>query len=176
MKDRKHTARQIGRKGEVTMKARRVVLLLLGVVLSTSLGCMAIIHQRYHAPRYSPHARPFPRYYCYDCHAYEYFEPYYDFCVRYGFAFRWDDCRSCRSYYEKHYVKIRKRYPRKHVYKYKSDYRKDRRYRVPTDYDVWKKKNIKKKERTVKQKERGTEPSEKKKTIKKVKKKPRKKE
>jgi hypothetical protein len=62
------------------------------------------------------------------------------------------------------------------VYEYKSDYRKDRRYRVPTDYEVWTKKNIKKKERTVKQKEKRTEPSEKKKTIKKIEKKPRKKE
>ena len=155
------------------MKAKRFVLLLLGVVLSTSLGCMAIIHHRHYTPRYNAHARPFPKYYCYDCHGYDYFEPYYDFCVHYGFVFRWDQCRSCRSYYERHYVKIRKAHPRKRVYKYKRDYTRDRRYREPADYDVWKQKNVKKKERKVEKvekKERSKkESSEKKKeTTKKV--------
>jgi len=140
------------------MKAKRFFYLVMLLVVSASVGCVAIIHHRYYVPRYAVHARPVPDYFCYDCHGYDYFDPYYDFCVRYGFVFRWDECYSCRTYYRKHYVKIRRAHPRSRLYKYKRDYRKERRYRDPVDYEVWREKNVKKKDRKIEKKTRSKKP------------------
>jgi len=109
-------------------------------------GCVAYVHttlpividtEGYHGHR-GYYARPHPQYYCYDCHGYAYFDPYYDYCVHYGFRFRWDSYPSVRRYYREHYPMIVKKTPHYGEYKYKPEYRGDRRYQKPSDYETWK--------------------------------------
>jgi hypothetical protein len=127
-------------------KARGVRLLpyalLFAVVAAVPLvsGCIAHVHTRFpvvfHA-RYHNY-RPHPRYYCYDCHGYRYFDPYYDFCDHFGFRFRWDRYSSLRDYHRRHYRRIRRVTPHFGEYKYKPDYRRHPMYKRPLDYEKWK--------------------------------------
>ncbi|UCF78194.1 MAG: hypothetical protein JSW03_08795 [Candidatus Eiseniibacteriota bacterium] len=128
-------------------KARRLRLLPYALLfasvaaLPVLTGCVAHVHARFplffHAHRYSP--RPHPQYYCYDCHGYTYFDPYYDFCAHYGFRIRWDRYSSLRHYHERYYPRIRRATPHFGEYKYKPDYRKSPQYKKPVDYGTWKK-------------------------------------
>lgn len=87
--------------------------------------------------RYSPSSRPDPSYFCYDCHGYRYFDPYYDFCVRQGFRYRWTEHPQAMTVYRNRYVQIREAHPDYGRYRYQAGYRSRDRYRSPRDYDSW---------------------------------------
>ena len=88
--------------------------------------------------RYSSERRPDPTYYCYDCHGYRYFDPYYDWCSGYGFRYRWDRHPRAISVYRKRYLGIRRANRDFGRYTYPEDYRVRTRYREPRDYESWK--------------------------------------
>ncbi|MCX5800243.1 MAG: hypothetical protein NTX17_02505 [Candidatus Eisenbacteria bacterium] len=125
-------------------------LLIAVAALPFLAGCIAYLHTSlpivietgghhgYYGDRgYS--ARPHPQYYCYDCHGYTYFDPYYDYCVQYGFRFRWSDYPSAGRYYRQHYPVIVQKTPHFGEYKYKPDYRTSSKYERPPDYEALKK-------------------------------------
>jgi hypothetical protein len=134
------------------------LLLVAGAALPLLGGCIAYVHtslpilidtEGYHGYHgyhgndgyhgyHGYYARPHPQYYCYDCHGYTYFDPYYDYCVYYGFRFTWDSYPSLTRYYREHYPVIVKKTPHYSEYKYKPDYRRDPRYEKPSDYQTWK--------------------------------------
>lgn len=124
-----------------------LALLFLAVALPLIGGCVAYIHStlpivigtgdHYGHPAY--YGRPSPQYYCYDCHGYTYFDPYYDFCTYYGFRFQWDTHPSVTRYYREHYDVIHRDTPHFAEYKYKPDYRREFQYSRPPDYQTWKK-------------------------------------
>jgi len=122
-----------------------LVLLVLVVALPLIGGCVAYLHttlpivvggDHYGHPAY--YGRPSPQYYCYDCHGYTYFDPYYDYCVYYGFRFSWNNYPSVTRYYREHYDVIHRDTPHFGEYKYKPDYRRDYQYSRPPDYQTWK--------------------------------------
>ncbi|MFH0778245.1 MAG: hypothetical protein V2A71_06390 [Candidatus Eisenbacteria bacterium] len=127
------------------MKRNRLPYVLLFVLLGTVpfvWGCVA--HFRADFPfvirgSYYHHARPHPHYYCYDCHGYRYFDPYYDFCANYGFRMRWDRYPSLWTYYERHHVTIERERSYFSRYKYKPGYKSLPLYKRPTDYRKWEK-------------------------------------
>ncbi|KPJ59257.1 MAG: hypothetical protein AMJ46_11840 [Latescibacteria bacterium DG_63] len=128
-------------------KARRIRLLPYTLLfasiaaLPVLCGCVAHVHTRFpfyfHAHDY--HYRPHPKYFCYDCHGYRYFDPYYDYCAHFGFRMRWDRYSSLRSYHRRYLPRIRRITPHFGEYKYKPGYRKDAQYKSPVDYNRWKK-------------------------------------
>jgi hypothetical protein len=131
-------------------KLGKLPFVLLLVTVAAVLfpgGCVAYAHATLsivvdtegYRGHHGYYARPHPQYYCYDCHGYSYFDPYYDYCVYYGFRFRWDSYPSMRRYYREHYPVIVKRTPHYGEYEYKPDYRRDSRYGKPPDYETWKK-------------------------------------
>src|SRR5262245_58672621 len=75
------------------------------------------------AGRYSMESRPDGSYYCYDCHGYRFFDPYYDYCSYYGFRYRWDDYPRATALYRQRYVRIRQAHPEYGRYRYQEDYR-----------------------------------------------------
>jgi hypothetical protein len=87
---------------------------------------------------YSAERRPDPSYYCYDCHGYRYFDPYYDWCNGYGFRYRWDRHPNAVSVYRKRYLGIRRANRDFGRYTYPEDYRVRPSYRAPRDYESWK--------------------------------------
>jgi hypothetical protein len=88
--------------------------------------------------RYSAVSRPHASYYCYDCHGYRYFDPYYDWCARYGFRYGWSAHPQVVHLYRQRYVRIREAHPEYGRYRYKPGYRSSTRYRDERDYDSWK--------------------------------------
>ena len=124
-----------------------VLLLVAGAALPFLASCIAYVHTTLpivvgsggHDGHHGYYARPHSQYYCYDCHGYTYFDPYYDYCIHYGFRFRWDSYPSLRRYHREHYPVIVKKTPHYGEYKYKPDYRRDRRYQKPPDFETWKK-------------------------------------
>jgi len=86
--------------------------------------------------RYSASSRPDASYFCYDCHGYRYFDPYYDYCDSRGFRYRWSEHPRSMIVYRERYVRIKEAHPDFGRYRYKSDYRKADRYREPPDYQV----------------------------------------
>jgi hypothetical protein len=89
------------------------------------------------AGRYSMDSRPEGSYYCYDCHGYRFFDPYYDYCSYNGFRYRWDDHPRAAALYRQRYVRIRQAHPEYGRYRYHEDYRASDRYREPASYDEW---------------------------------------
>lgn len=87
--------------------------------------------------RYSSATRPDATYYCYDCHGYRYFDPYYDWCARYGFLYRWNDHPRTTAVYRQRYVRIKESHPDYGRYRYRAGYRGDARYRESRDYETW---------------------------------------
>ena len=85
-----------------------------------------------------PAGRPHPSYYCYDCHGYRYFDPYYDWCVGYGFRYRWSAYPEVNDLYRARYLRIRESHPEYGRYRYRAGYREARRYREPASYEAWK--------------------------------------
>ena len=84
---------------------------------------------------YSSSSRPHPSYYCYDCHGYRYFDPYYDYCVSNGFRYRWNEQPRVVSMYRERYVRIREYHPDYGRYRYSPDYRSSTRYREGRRYE-----------------------------------------
>src|SRR5213594_1513477 len=89
--------------------------------------------------RYSADSRPDPSYYCYDCHGYRFFDPYYDWCVYHGFRYRWEEYPWVVGLYRERYLRIRERHPDYGRYRYRQDYRLAPRYREGADYESWRK-------------------------------------
>ena len=87
--------------------------------------------------RYSTASRPDPSYFCYDCHGYRYFDPYYDYCTSYGFRYRWVEHPRAAVIYRDRYVRIKEGHPDYGRYRYREGYRAAQRYREPQDYQRW---------------------------------------
>ena len=87
--------------------------------------------------RYSTASRPHASYFCYDCHGYRYFDPYYDYCANYGFRYRWSAHPQAVTLYRDRYVRIKESHPDYGRYRYREGYRAAPRYREPQDYEVW---------------------------------------
>jgi hypothetical protein len=87
--------------------------------------------------RYSVASRPHASYYCYDCHGYRFFDPYYDWCTYYGFRYRWEAHPRVTQIYRERYVRIRESHPEYGRYQYRGDYRASLRYREARDYERW---------------------------------------
>jgi hypothetical protein len=88
-------------------------------------------------PRYSTSSRPDASYFCYDCHGYRYFDPYYDYCNGNGFRYRWADHPRAMIVYRDRYVRIKDAHPDYGRYQYRSGYKSAERYRDPRDYESW---------------------------------------
>ena len=99
-----------------------------------SLGGCVYYGSMVHA-NYSRSSRPHASYYCYDCHGYRYFDPYYDYCVSYGYRYRWTDHPRVISLYRERYVRIRENHPDYGRYRYAPDYRASSRYREERRYE-----------------------------------------
>ena len=87
--------------------------------------------------RYSTDSRPDASYFCYDCHGFRYFDPYYDYCVRYGFQYRWARHPQVVTIYRDRYVGIKESHPDYGRYRYRDGYRAEPRYHEPKDYEAW---------------------------------------
>jgi hypothetical protein len=87
--------------------------------------------------RYSTSSRPDASYFCYDCHGYRYFDPYYDYCAGYGFQYRWARHPQVIAIYRERYVRIKENHPDYGRYRYRDGYRAAPRYREPRDYEAW---------------------------------------
>jgi len=87
--------------------------------------------------RYSAASRPDASYFCYDCHGYRYFDPYYDYCDGRGFRYRWADHPRAMIVYRDRYVRIKEAHPDYGRYQYRSGYKSAERYREPRDYESW---------------------------------------
>ncbi|OGF13711.1 MAG: hypothetical protein A2W00_03545 [Candidatus Eisenbacteria bacterium RBG_16_71_46] len=86
---------------------------------------------------YSASSRPDASYYCYDCHGYRYFDPYYDWCAGLGFRYGWSSHPRVIAIYRQRYVGIREKHPEYGRYRYPRNYRRWDTYRKPQDYDGW---------------------------------------
>lgn len=127
---------------------RVLLLVACAAALPALVGCVAYVHGGFPivVGRPSPyyydydayyHPRPHSSYYCYDCHGYSYFDPYYDYCMHFGFRIDWGHHTPLWRYYNRHHDTIVRKigYPR---YRYKYDYREGPRYRSPLSYEKWK--------------------------------------
>jgi len=107
-------------------------------VLATLSGCAVLIETRYPVvERYDVAARPAQSYYCYDCHGYRYFDPYYDWCAARGFRYEWSRHPEAVAAYRERYVRIKEQNPSYGRYRYSAGYRGARRYQEPRDYEAW---------------------------------------
>ena len=140
LRDCPASRRRLGKLHFILLPAAVAALAFLG-------GCIAYVHTSlpividtgWHSGHHPYQARPHPQYYCYDCHGYTYFDPYYDYCVSYGFRFNWNAHPSVRRYYRERHSILVKNTPRFGEYKYKPDYRSNSKYNRPPDYQTWKK-------------------------------------
>lgn len=107
-----------------------------GVVLALA-GCGYGYRTTAVQARYSTDSRPDASYFCYDCHGYRYFDPYYDYCSNYGFKYRWADHPRSMVVYRDRYVRIKENHPDYGRYRYREGYRATTRYREPVDYEGW---------------------------------------
>ena len=117
------------------LRTRRVAA---AAVLFALAGCTAGIRYAAVDAHDAVLARPHPSYYCYDCHANRYFDPYYDCCAGYGFRYRWSGHPEVTRLYRARYLEIRERHPEYGRYRYRAGYRENRRYRHPPSYEGWK--------------------------------------
>jgi hypothetical protein len=88
-------------------------------------------------PRYSAASRPDGSYFCYDCHGYRYFDPYYDYCAGHGFRYHWADHPGAMAVYRDRYVRIKEAHPDYGRYSYRAGYRSETSYQEPRDYEQW---------------------------------------
>jgi len=100
-------------------------------------GCTAGVQMATVDARPASSGRPHPSYYCYDCHGYRYFDPYYDWCAGYGFRYGWRRHPEVLDLYRVRYLGIRESHPEYGRYRYRAGYRQDRRYREPRSYEAW---------------------------------------
>ena len=99
-------------------------------------GCVYVARPP-RAPLFAVSSRPVASYYCADCHGLRYFDPYYDWCVGYGFRYRWSRHPEAIERYRERYVGIKELHPEFGRYRYSGGYRESRRYREPEDYERW---------------------------------------
>lgn len=100
-------------------------------------GCVYGYRTMFVESRYSSASRPDATYFCYDCHGYRFFDPYYDWCVAYGFRYRWPAHPQVMSLYRERYVRIREQHPEYGRYRYRPGYKSSTRYRESRDYEAW---------------------------------------
>ena len=117
------------------MRGTEWVGLVAGLALLS--GCIYGYSGSIMAARYGPSSRPDPSYYCYDCHGYRYFDPYYDWCTNYGFIYPWRSHPRVINQYRNRYLRIRRTDPTVGRYNYPEYYRERPRYRNPRDYESW---------------------------------------
>jgi hypothetical protein len=117
------------------MRGTRFVGAAAGLLLLS--GCVYGYQSVAAREDYSPSGRPEASYYCYDCHGYRYFDPYYDWCVNYGFLYRWTEHPRARALYRSRYVRIKESHPDYGRYRYRDGYRSEERYRQSVDYERW---------------------------------------
>jgi hypothetical protein len=110
-----------------------MVCALGGVALGCGYGYRTVVL----GGRYSVASRPDPTYFCYDCHGYRFFDPYYDWCVYYGFRYRWLDHPRVIGLYRERYVRIKETHPDYGRFRYGGGYRMSRRYVDARDYESW---------------------------------------
>jgi len=108
--------------------------------------------------RYSTASRPSGSYFCYDCHGYRYFDPYYDWCANYGFRYRWAQHPQTLALYRERYVRIREVHPEYGRYRYRTGYRGSTRYREGRDYEAWRSEGAR--ERSIERSSRRRDGSE----------------
>ena len=101
-------------------------------------GCYYGYSQVWFGSPYSMASRPHASYFCYDCHGYRYFDPYYDWCTSYGFRYAWSAHPQVVRIYRERYVRIREQHPEYGRYRYRPGSRSSPRYREERDYDRWK--------------------------------------
>jgi hypothetical protein len=106
-------------------------------ILLLASGCVYASQAVRPEPRLWAGGRPATGYYCYDCHGYRFFDPYYDWCPYYGFAYRWDRSPELIRTYRERYVALKARDRRLGHWRYPNGYRISRRYREPRDYAGW---------------------------------------
>jgi hypothetical protein len=87
-------------------------------------------------PRYSAASRPAGSYFCYDCHGYRYFDPYYDYCMARGYRYDWNRNPEAIAVYRERYVRIKESHPDYGRYRYPGGYRASARYRESRDYEA----------------------------------------
>ncbi len=109
-----------------------------GAALLGLAGCAAGIRMAAVDAGHPTAGRPHPSYYCYDCHGYRYFDPYYDWCAGHGFRYRWGSHPEVTELYRARYPRIRESHPDYGRYRYRAGYREDRRYQAPTSFEAWK--------------------------------------
>jgi hypothetical protein len=126
---------------------RVLLLAACAAALPALVGCVAYVHGGFPIVIASPHhhyydddyyyARPHSSYYCYDCHGYTYFDPYYDYCMNFGFRIDWGHQAPLWRYYTRHHDTIawKMGHPQ---YRYKYDYREGPRYKRSMNYEQWK--------------------------------------
>jgi hypothetical protein len=105
------------------------------VALLGLAGCGYGFHMVGVQARYSTSSRPHASYFCYDCHGYRYFDPYYDFCSGRGYRYRWSRYPQVVAIYRDRYVRIKESHPDYGRYRYRDDYRSTSRYRDAGDYE-----------------------------------------
>ena len=110
--------------------------IVAAIVLLALTGCVYAL-QGAAGPRYLSGNRPDASYYCYDCHGYRYFDPYYDWCAGYGFRYAWNRHPRAIAQYRARYLAIREEHRNFGRYTYPRDYRTLRRYREPRSYEAW---------------------------------------
>ena len=86
---------------------------------------------------YSSQTRPEGSYFCYDCHGYRYFDPYYDYCNGYGFRYHWSRHPEAMAIYRERYVRIKESHPDYGSYRYREGYQTNPQYQEPRDYESW---------------------------------------
>jgi len=109
---------------------------VVSVLLAIS-GCAVGYRSMTGSGRYSTASRPHGSYFCYDCHGYRYFDPYYDWCAGYGFRYPWNQHPQTLAVYRERYVRIREVHPEYGRYRYKPGYRSSGRYKEARNYEVW---------------------------------------
>jgi hypothetical protein len=110
-----------------------VVAAMLFAISGCVAGMRLVATENGIAPRIRPHAS----YYCYDCHGYRFFDPYYDWCAYYGFRYAWAGHPEAVAIYRERYPRIKEGHPDYGRYRYRGDYRASRRYREPRDFESW---------------------------------------
>jgi hypothetical protein len=100
-------------------------------------GCVYAYRTVFVEARFSRASRPHASYFCYDCHGYRFFDPYYDWCVPYGFRYGWPAHPQVIALYRERYVRIRERHPEYGRYRYRPGYKSSPRYREGRDYEAW---------------------------------------
>ena len=107
----------------------------LAAGLLAASGCAVGYRQVVYGAPYSIASRPHASYFCYDCHGYRYFDPYYDWCANYGYRYVWAAHPQVVRLYRERYVRIREQHPEYGRYRYPPGYRSSPRYRDERLYD-----------------------------------------